>query len=346
MSSPLEPTSTPLAIRDSGLTTAFGLLMQTLPYAMMRFGILIAASFIGIIWVIVAFGGAAWLGSHIAGAFGFIWFVGCAVAAGWIWATLLRYLLHLIDCGHVAVLTDLIVHGRIASGSNESMFDYGKRIVTERFGEVSVLFAMNLTVRGVLNAFHRTLDWIGELLPIPGFDSITKLINAVLRAATRYMDKVIFSYNLVHQGQNPWMTARDGIVYYCQNAKPILKTSVWIVVLEMVLSAGVWLVMLIPAAAITVILPHGVRESGGFITIIIAILFALAARAAFVKPLFLIMIMTRFYTLIEHQPINAEWVAHLDQLSNRFRDLGAKAQDFVRGSHPNPMPPPAGSTAA
>ena len=276
MSSSFDSQKYPLAVRDSSLTSAFGLLMRTLPYAMVRFGILVAASIACIVWIVVTIGGAAWLGSHIAQAFGLVWFIGCVAVAGWFWATFLRYLLHLIDCGHVAVLTELIVHNTISNG-RESMFDYGKRIVTERFGEVNVLFAMNLTVRGVLNAFHRTLDWIGEVLPIPGLDSIANLATAILRAATRYMDKVIFSYNLACNAQNPWENARDGIVYYCQNAKPILKTSVWIVVLELVLSAVVWLVLLIPAAAITVILPQSVREMGGLVTVVIAVLFAMAA---------------------------------------------------------------------
>lgn len=335
MSSLSSSQSYPLAIRDSSLTTAFGLLMRTLPYALARFAVSMAAAIACIVWVVVTIGGADWLGSHIAKAFGVIWFIGGLVVAGWFWTTLFRYLLHVIDCGHVAVLTELIVHDRISNGQ-ESMFAYGRRIVTERFGQVSVLFAMNLTVRGILNAFHQTLDWIGELLPIPGLDSIANLLTKILRAATRYMDKVIFSYNLACEAENPWDSARDGVIYYCQNAKPILQTSVWIVALEYVATGVVWLLLLIPAAAVTVLLPHSVREMGGIVTVGIAILFAWAARAAFVKPLFLIMIMTRFHTLIENQPINTEWVGYLDQLSDKFRDLGQRARGFAAPSAPPP----------
>jgi hypothetical protein len=41
------------------------------------------------------------------------------------------------------------------------------------------------------------------------------------------------------------------------------------------------------------------------------------------------MIMVRFHTLIEHEPVNAEWVARLNQLSDKFRDLGQKVHTFV-----------------
>jgi hypothetical protein len=39
--------------------------------------------------------------------------------------------------------------------------------------------------------------------------------------------------------------------------------------------------------------------------------------------------MVRFHVLIEHEAINEEWVARLDGLSGKFRDLGQKAQAFA-----------------
>jgi uncharacterized membrane protein YhaH (DUF805 family) len=323
------PHSYPLVVRDHGLVTAFGLLMQSLPYALARCGILLAYSLGGIIWLVITFGGAAWLSAHIANAFGVVWFILCVVGIGWFWGAVLRYLLHLIACGHVAVLTELITRGQIGNGS-ESQLAYGKRVVTQRFGQVNALFGLNMLVRGVLQAFHRTLDWIAELLPIPGLESLANLINMVMRAATRYLDKVILSYNLARNDQDPWRGAREGIVYYCQNARPILETSIWIIILEHVLSAVLWLLLLAPAAAITVMLPHAVRESAAVATIIIALLLAATLRASFIKPLFLIMMMVRFYTLIEHQALNQEWDARLSSLSDRFRTLGAQAATAFR----------------
>ena len=318
----------PLTVRNSGLVASVGLVVRSLPYALMRFAVLLSFSVASIAWLVITIGGSVWAGTHIAGAFGLAWFITCAVVAGWFWTAILRYLLHLIECGHVAVLTELIVHGRVGNGT-ESMFAYGKRVVTERFGQVNALFAMNLLVRGAVNAVHNTIEGIGNVLPIPGIDSIARLITAILRAATRYMDKVIFSYNLACGGENPWGGARDGLVYYAQNAKPLLEQSVWIVVLEHVLSVLLWLALLIPAAALTAILPSAVREMGGLATIVIAVLFALAARGAFLKPVFLVMIMVRFHALIEHQPLNQDWVARLDRISATFRDLGGKAREFL-----------------
>lgn len=336
------PHSYPLAVRSSSVMTSIGLLMRSLPYALMRFAVLLTFSIACVIWMVVTIGGAAWTGAHIAGVVGITWFVVCVGAAAWFWTAILRYALHLIECGHVAVLTELITHGQIGNGS-ESMFAYGKRVVTERFGQVNVLFALNLVVRGVVNAVHSTIEGIGHLLPIPEIDSIAKAITAILRAATRYMDKVIFSYNLATGGANPWRTAQDGVVYYAQNAKPILKQAVWIVVLDYVLGALLWIVLLVPAAALVAILPASVREAGGAVTMVVAILFALSARGAFLKPVFLIMIMTRFHALIEHEPVNDEWVTRLESLSSRFRELGEKAAAMTA---PAAVPSPAASAIA
>jgi len=321
--------SYPLAVRDHGLGTAIGLLMQSLPYALARCGILLAYSLGCIIWLVITFGGAAWLSTHIAHAFGVVWFIVCVVGIGWFWSGVLRYLLHLLACGHVAVLTDLITRGQVANG-NESQLVYGKRIVTERFGQVNALFALNMMVRGILQAFHRTLDWIAEMLPVPGLESLSNLVNIIMRAATRYLDKVILSYNLARNDQDPWRGAREGIVYYCQNARPILQTSIWIVIQERVLSFLLWLILLAPAAAITVLLPQSARESGGVATIIIALLLAGTLRESFIKPLFLIMMMVRFHTLIEHQAINQEWDTRLSAISDKFRTMGTQAATAFR----------------
>jgi hypothetical protein len=147
----------------------------------------------------------------------------------------------------------------------------------------------------------------------------------VLRAAARYLDKVIFSYNLA-RGGDPWAGTREGLVYYCQNAKPILKSAVWIVILEKLLTAALWLALLAPAAGIVLLMPAAMRNVGAIVTLLVAALLAGSVRSAFVKPIFLIMIMVRFHTLIENQPINQSWEARLAEISDRFRGLGQPAR--------------------
>jgi hypothetical protein len=312
----------PLAIEQAGFGTAFGLLMKTLPYALVRFGVLMAASIVTIIAWVIALGGGAYLATKVAPAVGWIWIIAWLIAFGFFWRLFFRYFLYLIKCGHIVVLTELITKGTIANGQ-EGMFAYGRRIVTERFGEVSVLFGVGLLVRGVVNAFNRTLDFIGSLLPVEGLQQLLNLVKAVIRAATTYIDETLFSYGLAREERNPWASARDGVVYYAQNAKEILKTAAGIVLLDFLFSFAVWLVMLGPAFALSRALP----QSMFFVTLagwVIAVLFASSFRTAFLKPLFLIMVMVKFHVLVRGQAINLEWEQRLETVSAKFRELRDK----------------------
>jgi hypothetical protein len=310
----------PLLVRDHGLGTALRLLVETLPYALARWGVLLAFAAACLVWIGIGVGGAAWLGTHVATMFGVCWLLGVALAGGWVWGTILRYVLHMIACGHVAVLTELITQGRIGDG-NEGQFAYGRRIVMARFGEVAALFGLSVLIRGVLKTFHNALDTFAGWLPTPGASTIVGLVNTIMVAATRYLDKVVLSYDLARGGDDPRRNLQDGLVYYCQNAKPILKTSIWIVVVERSLSILLCLLLLVPAGLLTMALPDPIRENGAIVTIVVAALLAATLRSAFIQPLFLICIMIRFHALVENQPINATWVGYLDGLTDKFRKI-------------------------
>jgi hypothetical protein len=325
---PRIPHTYPLAEGNASVSTAIGLVLRTMPYALLRFLVLLAVSVAVILWLVVTIGGAAWLGTHIAAVFGWVWAIGCLLVVSVVWSTLLRYLLHLIECGHVAVLTELITKGQLPTGG-EGQFAYGKRVVMARIGQETLLYGLNALVRGIVQSLHNTLDWLADSLPIPGLDGVSRLINIVLKGATRYLDKVIFSYNLARNDEDVWSSSREGLVYYAQNVRPILKTAIWSVIMERVLTVLLFLLLLTPAAAITLALPSSVREVGGVMTVLVALLLAGPLRAAFIKPIFMTMMMIRFHAAIQGQPINQEWDARLSAISGQFRDLGAQAANAM-----------------
>jgi hypothetical protein len=316
--------SYPLAVEQAGFGTALSLVMRTLPYALARFVILLTFSTVTIIWLLATFGVGSWLGARLHPFVGLAWIVGLLGTYGYLWWFVVRYGLYLVQAGHIAVLTELVTKGRVENGA-VGMFDYGRRVVTERFGQVNLLFAMQLLVRGVVRAFNRTLDWLSHLLPIPGLSSVVGIVNAVVRAATTYIDETIFSYNLARGDENPWRSSKDALIYYCQNSMEILKTAAWVVVLDKVLTVVVWAVMLIPAGLLLFVLPSSLKPGGMLLGFVIAALFASNIRQAFLKPIFLTMVMTKFHVVVRGQPINAEWDERLSGVSSKFRDLKEKA---------------------
>jgi hypothetical protein len=329
--------SYPLAIEEAGFGTALSLMSRTLPYAVVRFGVLLGFSIVTISWVVVALGGASFLGATVHPWIGVGWLVANLGAYGYAWWFVVRYALYLIQAGHVAVLTELITTGSIANGST-GMFEYGKRVVTERFGQVNLLFALDLLIKGVVRVFNRTLDWIAHLLPIPGLQSVMGIVNAIVRAATTYIDETIFSYNLARGDENPWRSSKDALIYYAQNSQEILKTAAYVVVLDMVLTAVVWVVMLAPAFLMLAVLPESAKPGGFIGGLVIAALFASNVRQAFLKPVFLIMVMTKFHVVVRNQTINLEWDQRLSALSGKFREIKDKA-----GAGWSPAPPVPGS---
>lgn len=313
-----------LSVEHAGFGTALSLVLRTLPYAAVRFGILFAFSVVTIVWFVTAVGIGSWLGAKVHPFIGVGWMIVLLGTYGYLWWFVVRYVLYLVQAGHIAVLTELITKGRIENGS-VGMFDYGRRVVTDRFGQVNLLFALHLLVRGVVGAFNRTLDWVSQLLPIPGLSSVVGIVNAIVRAATTYIDETIFSYNLARGDENPWRSSKDGIIYYCQNSMEILKTAALVVVLDKLLTVLLWVVMLVPAGLLMFVLPVSLKPGGMILGFVVAALFASNVRQAFLKPVFLVMVMTKFHLAVQNQAINTEWDERLSSVSAKFRDIKDKA---------------------
>jgi len=166
-------------------------------------------------------------------------------------------------------------------------------------------------------------------------------VNAVVRAATTYIDETIFSYNLARGDDNAWRSSKDALIYYAQNSTEILKTALYVVVLDKVLTAVLWVVMLLPAGLVVAILPMSLKFGGLFVGFGIAALFASNARQAFLKPLFLVMVMTKFHVAVRNQAIDLEWDARLSSLSGKFTEIKDRAAGGWAGA-----PPPVPGTAA
>lgn len=316
--------SYPLAIEATGFWAAWSLVARTLPYALVRFGILVTFTVITVVWFGLTFGLAALLGSKVQPWMGAVTLAGGFGGYGYAWYMVVRYGLYLLKAGHIAVITELVTRGEIGNGS-EGMFAYGKRIVTERFGQVNVLFGLDLLIKGVVGALNRTLNFVANLLPIPGLQSLMALVNAIVRAATTYIDETIFSYNLARGDENPWRSSKDALIYYAQNSQEILKTAIWVVVLDKVLTVVIWAVMLAPAFLMLAILPESAKPGGFIGGLVIAALFASNVRQAFLKPIFLVMVMTKFHVSVRNQAINLEWDQRLSSVSSKFGEIREKA---------------------
>ncbi len=301
---------------------AWKILMKTLPYVMVRMGIygligIVAAIYLGLLWLMAkAFGGVGAL----------LFLIGLGVLFGLL-KLIQRYVLYLIKAGHIAVITEFIHQGKLPE--HRGQIEYGKQAVTDLFKEVSVLFAVDQLVSGTIKAFNRMAVRIADILPIPGVESLAKFAGMIVNYAVTYVDESILSFNLARKDKNIWESAKTGIVLYAQNWKPILTNAVGLAIINIVGLVVCVVIMLIPFGILAAITTN---ETLKMFWLFLAITLGYGLKLSFINPFCLISTMITYNRAIEGQEPNIEWENKLEQVSEKFKELKAKAVAYVTKS--------------
>jgi hypothetical protein len=310
---------------DFSIGNTLTLMLRTMPFIIMRmvvyFGITIA--------YLIAIGGGAIIGygvGHISsdpGSFsiwgGLIGFGAVSVVVYWI----REYVLYILKAGHIAVMVELMQGGSLPAGQGQ--IDHAKQVVTARFGEANVLFALDQLIKGVIRTVTGLIGGIAAFLPIPGLDGLVGFLNGVIRISLTYVDEIILGYNIKIKSENAWETSRQGLVLYAQNGTVMVRNALWLTVMLYVLAFVIFLVMLTPMAALFYILPGSIA---GW-SFVAAIVFAWAFKAAFLEPFAIAALMDVYFRVIEGQVPNPEWDGKLAEASAKFRELKDKAMASV-----------------
>jgi hypothetical protein len=314
---------------DFSIGRSLGLMAQTAPFILLRvavyFGIAVAYVLVtgvgaGIGWGVGAFGDADFRAGSIfwGGILGF----GLTAAALYFAR---EYILYIVKAGHIAVLVELIDGRPIPQGQNQ--ITHATAVVTERFVQTNVLFAIDQLVKGVLRAVTGLVQGIASILPIPGLTNIIGIIRAFLQIAIGFVDEVILAYAIRTKTDNPWRSAQTALVLYGQNYQTMLKNAAWLTLFTYGLSLIVFLIMLAPAAALVYFIP-GAWSAGGFV---FALIFAWAVKAALIEPFAIAAMMEVYFKAIEGQSPNPEWDERLSGLSSKFRTLKERAAAWAGG---------------
>lgn len=310
----------------------FGLLTRTLPFFALRLAVYLGITLAYVVAVGVG-GGIGLLFGKVGGASGGGTFIGALVGFLFVsgvlfWAR--EYILYLVKAAHVAVLVELLDGREIPAG--KSQIAYGREIVQQRFKESSLLFGLHALIRGILRAFNRVTTSIANMLPIPGLDVLVKIADAVVNTSLTYLDEVILAEIMRQRATNPWATARDAVVLYAQNYKGVLRNAVFLTFIVWGLTFAIFLVVIGPLAALAAVFPH----VAGVWTFVLAIVVALALKAALVDPFAMTALLQVYTKLVAGQTPDRQWIARLDEVSGKFRELTERAG----ATAPAPAPPP------
>src|SRR5690554_6898902 len=122
----------------------------------------------------------------------------------------------------------------------------------------------------------------------------------------------------------------------------MVKNALFLAVIVWVVTFVLFLVVLGPAAALVTAFPG----LAGFWTVVVALVFALALKAALVDPFAMASLLQAYFKVTEGQEPNPEWVAKLEGASDKFREMGQKARDWVPFGKEEPEPAPASASAS
>jgi hypothetical protein len=312
---------------DFSVSRSIGLMVQTMPFILFRmavyFGITVA--------LIVTTGAGAGFGYGI-GAFGTddfqasSTFWGGAIGFGGVVGVVFffrDYLLYLVKAGHIAVMVELLRGGQVPGGQGQIAYAWGQ--TRARFGEASALFALDRIVHGVIRAITGIIEGITQIIPVPGLDNIAGVIRAYLRIAVGLVDEMIIAHAFRTRSDNPWVNAREGLVLYAQNAGTMMKNAAWLTAISWALAVVVFVLMLIPAAAVVWLFPGDPAGA----TFVFAVVFAWAFKTALIEPFCVACLMQAYFKATAGQTPRPDWEAKLAQVSDKFRHMGEQAGSWM-----------------
>ncbi len=308
------------------LQKGFGLLMKTTPLLMVRLGIYAAFAVVIAIYFLI-FGGLAYLFSKLAPAVGGIVMLVSLCGFGGLWYWVRKYILYMVRAAHVAVMTEILINGKLPDGVKQ--LQYGKDLILENVKDVSILFAIDALVDGILKAFTRTVSTLVDILPLPGIDTLAVAAMRIVDRSLTYIDEAIFSYGLMRrEEQTLWASAKDGVILYAQCWKELLKVSVSIWLIGLVSFFILLVLFLIPGLLIGIAIGSGFLKSA---IALIVITTAYVINLAFFEPLALAAMIVTFQEEIEGKVPDPAWEERLNTASSKFNELKRKAEESMRG---------------
>lgn len=303
---------------------ATGVYRKTLPYVLLQFGIGVSFALFGVLYL----GLVGWLALRVvAGDGGLsllvvagVMIVGLITFAA-VWRLVQRYLLYMVEAGHVAVIAHVVEEGE----APDNQIRYGLNQVREYFLSASGLFGVSTLVDAVLKQFTRATARLEELIPVPIPQQIETLLAIVQKSivlAVRYLDNAIIAYMFVDGNENRWQSAREGLVLYAQTWKTVLGSTLGIVGGMYALSF-VLLTLLAPVSAALDVLPTALEAISW---LIVAGLVAIV-HTGLVKPWVKTVVITTFLVEQRERTPDEGTENALADRSEKFREIVVKAEN-------------------
>lgn len=308
---------------------AFSLIMRTLPLLLVRLGAMLLFWVVAIVYLLLA----GWLAALLGGlneTVGVIFFIIALVLVIPAYNLAYRYVFYMFKAAHIAIMAELLVNDKLPDGVNQ--LDYGRKKVTERFGEVNAMFVVDELVAGVVGAFTSTVSNLMSWLPSDTLQTLAGIINRVIHYATNYIDEAVLARSFYNKPQqNVWENARDGVVLYAMSWKPLLTSAVAL----MVISFLPGIVALILFAAPVTWLISLLSSSLAAWTFVLLLFLAWVFKVVIGDSFALAAIIAAYQRITAEKTPDPAMAAKLDSVSTAFQDLKNRAMQGFNPQQPN-----------
>ncbi|MBN1386038.1 hypothetical protein JW968_03620 [Candidatus Woesearchaeota archaeon] len=310
---------------------SMSIFMKTLPFIFIRFALQCAFLLVSLIYFAILIGITILIGKMMSGdkqTFVTIIFWLFALGGTWtMWKLFKSYVYYLVKSAHVAVITEIVREGKMPPAGQVK---YGIAKVKKRFVSTSAMFVLDKIINAVIRGINHAVSMLTGWIPIPQVQQIIRLFMKILNLALSYIDEAIMSYIYGHDELDAWTGARDGIILYFKNWKPILKTSAFLVIFGMILSGAMVVVFWLIAIPVAAILP----DKFAILAFIGLMVFGYIIKAATVNPFILISIIVTYNESIKGYEPDYETQAKLEQMVPKFREITSKSQGGSRTAEP------------
>ncbi|QPC83595.1 hypothetical protein G4Y79_04215 [Phototrophicus methaneseepsis] len=323
------------------LGKAFELTRRTMPIILVRLGASILFWLVAIIYFVIVGAVAALIGSAVEFLGVLVFIIGIGGMAA-LYHLAYRYVFYMIKAAHIAIIAELLKNDKIKDSGGQ--LAYGKNLVQARFGEVNAMFVVDELVSGVVRGFTRTVYNIARFLPGDTLDTLITILNRVIWYATTYIDEAVLARSFYDEGEDVWTNARDGVVLYAMKWKPILKNAIALMILSFIPFILAFIVFSLPVGLLLSLISS---QLAGW-SLIILLLLSWLIKVAIGDTFAMIAMITTYYRETNGVEPNPEMAARLDSISDKFKELSAKAGEafgFRKTAPATPTSPVAPSAA-
>lgn len=308
-------------MQSLNLGQAFKLIARTYPIILVRLGANLLFWLVAIIYFAIV-GTVAFLIANAVPLLGIIVFVVALAGIGGLYHLAYRYVFYMLKAAHIAVLSDLMAHGKLKS--NDGQLGYGKQRVQERFGELNAMFVVDELVSGVVRSFTRTVYRISRWIPGDNdtIRTLVRLVNRIIYYSTTYIDEAILARSFYEQTDDVWGNARDGVVLYGMKWKPILMNAIALMLLSYIPFIVALVVFALPVGLLIATISP---QLAGY-SIIMLLLLAWLVKVAVGDSFAMTAIIATYYRETQGLEPNPEMAERLQGMSDKFQEMTERAR--------------------